>query len=170
MARKVKCKITGEWGTNETFVKIDGHYYKSREIYDEYKENKAYQKLIVKIIFQDFLNHEEGQAVPSYLFKKLKELDVYPTQVIYNTVIRNKSSINYYMNSKEFVNDSARINYIFAIIKNNINDEYKRFKAKKKKEIDKRKEVVVLQENELISSGTVSSNLAKRGTDISGFL
>lgn len=37
MARKCKCRATGEDGFNDTFIKIDGHYYKSQEVYDEYQ-------------------------------------------------------------------------------------------------------------------------------------
>lgn len=38
MARiyKCKCRATGENGTSDIFIKIDGHYYKSQEVYDEH--------------------------------------------------------------------------------------------------------------------------------------
>ena len=29
MARKVKCAVTGKYGTSDEFVKIDGKYYSS---------------------------------------------------------------------------------------------------------------------------------------------
>lgn len=38
MARiyKCKCRATGENGMSDIFIKIDGHYYKSQEVYDEH--------------------------------------------------------------------------------------------------------------------------------------
>lgn len=38
MARiyKCKCRATGESGMSDIFIKIDGHYYKSQEVYDEH--------------------------------------------------------------------------------------------------------------------------------------
>lgn len=38
MARvyKCKCRATGEDGMSDVFIKIDGHYYKSQEVYDEH--------------------------------------------------------------------------------------------------------------------------------------
>ncbi|HKM01179.1 MAG TPA: GIY-YIG nuclease family protein [Sedimentibacter sp.] len=37
MANKCKCRVTGEEGNSDTFIKIGKHYYKSQEIYDEYQ-------------------------------------------------------------------------------------------------------------------------------------
>ena len=35
MARKVKCQITKEWGTSDTFYKApNGKYYKSKKLYE----------------------------------------------------------------------------------------------------------------------------------------
>ena len=42
--------------------------------------------------------------------------------------------IMYYMNNKEFKNESGKISYIFAIISNNINDVNKEYQWKKKNE------------------------------------
>lgn len=38
MARKCKCKATGEEGNSDIFIKIDKYYYKSQKIYDEYQK------------------------------------------------------------------------------------------------------------------------------------
>lgn len=39
--RAVRCKITGEYGTIDTFYKApDGKYYKSKEIYQHEKNEK----------------------------------------------------------------------------------------------------------------------------------
>ena len=48
LARKVKCQITGEYGTSETFYKADnGKYYKSKELYNVWnKENEDRKRVI----------------------------------------------------------------------------------------------------------------------------
>lgn len=37
MANKCKCRVTGEEGNSDIFIKIGKHYYKSQEVYDEYQ-------------------------------------------------------------------------------------------------------------------------------------
>jgi len=131
MARKVKCAITGEWGTNETFVKIGTKYYKSQEIYDEDRRRKDLHKKIVDIILNDFLDYQQGQIPSSLLFKKLKELEFYDNEVILKTIEQQSDTIRYWMNNKEFKNENGKIAYMFAIIKGSINDVYKDWKREK---------------------------------------
>lgn len=49
--RKVKCNATKEYGTSyEFYYADDGKYYKTKEIYDEYKIDKEYfEKFYMKI-------------------------------------------------------------------------------------------------------------------------
>lgn len=133
MSRKCKCQITGEIGTTDTFVKINGKYYKSQEVYDQHKTNIELYKKIVNIIAEEFLNYDRNQVFPTLLTKKLKELEFYPNEVILKTVEKNYETIKYWMNVKDFSNDVGRISYIFAIIKNNINDVYKKWKTENEK-------------------------------------
>jgi hypothetical protein len=128
MARTCKCQITHEIGDVNTFIKIDGKYYKSQEIYDEYKKNANLHRIIVDTIVNDFLNYQKGQIFPTILTKKLKELEFYPNEVIFNTIKKNHDTIQYWMNTKDFNSDIGKISYIFAIIKGNINDIYKQWK------------------------------------------
>lgn len=131
MPRKVKCAITGEYGTNETFVKIGTKYYKSQEIYDEDRRRKDLHKKIVDTILNDFLDYQQGQIPSSLLFKKLKELEFYDNEVILKTIEQQSDTIRYWMNNKEFKNDNGKIAYMFAIIKGSINDVYKDWKREK---------------------------------------
>ena len=126
MARQCKCQITGETGTTDTFYKADnGKYYKSKEVYDIWnKENENRKKVIEKFAI-DFLDYEPGQVFPTVLTKKLKELEFYGYDVINRTIDKAYNSIQYSIQHKEFKNDIGKISYIFAIIKNNINDVYK---------------------------------------------
>ena len=131
MARKVKCAITGEYCTNETFIKIGTKYYKSQEIYDEDRRRKDLHKKIVDTILNDFLDYQQGQIPSSLLFKKLKELEFYDNEVILKTIEQQSDTIRYWMNNKEFKNENGKIAYMFAIIKGSINDVYKDWKREK---------------------------------------
>lgn len=131
MARKVKCAITGENGTNETFIKIDTKYYKSQEIYDEDRRCKDLHKKIVDTILNDFLDYQKGQIPSSLLFKKLKELEFYDNEVILRTIEQQSDTIKYWMRTKGFQNDNGKISYLFAIIKGSINDVHKTWKREK---------------------------------------
>lgn len=131
MARKVKCAITGEYGTNETFIKIGTRYYKSQEVYDEDRRCKDLHKKIVDTILNEFLDYQQGQIPSSLLFKKLKELEFYDNEVILKTLYQQSDTIKYWMNNKEFKNENGKIAYMFAIIKGGINDVYKDWKREK---------------------------------------
>ena len=47
MARKVKCKATGEWGTSETFYKPEDvkSYFKDKETYEAWLKEKSVKKV-----------------------------------------------------------------------------------------------------------------------------
>lgn len=164
MARKVKCAITGEYGTNEIFIKIGSKYYKSQEIYNEDKQRKELHKKIVDTILNEFLDYQQGQVPSSLLFKKLKELEFYDNEVILKTIQQQSDTIKYWMNNKEFKNENGKISYMFAIIKGSINDVYKewkreqnRIKQVKKSKID-------------INIDIENINTTQKGKDISKWL
>ena len=134
MGRKVKCYATGEEGTNDTFVKIGDHYYKSQAVYDEYRHEIDTRKLIVSKIANEFLGYHKGQKFPAYINKKLGEFSYYKADVILKTIEKKNDSIMYFMQNKEFKSESGKISYIFAIISNNINDVNKEYQWHKKAE------------------------------------
>lgn len=131
MARKVKCAITGEYGTNESFIKIGTRYYKSQEIYDKDRRRKDLHKKIVDTILNEFLDYQQGQVPSSLLFKKLKELEFYDNEVILKTIEQQSDTIKYWMSNKEFKNENGKIAYMFAIIKGSINDVYKEWRRER---------------------------------------
>ena len=59
------------------------------------------------------------------LTKKLKELEFYGYDVINRTIDKCYEAIQYSLRTKTFYSDVNKIAYIFAIIKNNINDVYR---------------------------------------------
>ena len=125
MARKVKCAVTGKYGTSDEFVKIDGKYYSSYEVYAEYAKSAEYWKKVVDKLACEFLGYKEGQPFPTLLTKRLKDLDFYDNETIYKTVLYSEDAIRYSMQMKNFANDHARISYIMAILKANINTVFK---------------------------------------------
>ena len=164
MARIVKCQITHEIGNTDTFIKIDGKYYKSQEIYDNHKRNTDIYKKIIYIISSDFLGYQKGQSFPTVLAKKLKELEFYPNEVILKTVENNYDNILYWMKNKEFSNDIGKISYIFAIIKNNINDVYRDWKRNQKIKVKENNTNIEL------SLDIQDINTTQKGKDISAWL
>ena len=134
MARQCKCQVTGEKGTTDTFYKADnGKYYKSKEVYDIWNKENEDRKNVIERFAVDFLDYKPGQVFPTVLTKKLKELEFYGYDVINRTTDKAYNSIQYAIQHKEFKSDVGKISYIFAIIKNNINDVYKQVVQEEKK-------------------------------------
>ena len=135
MARKVKCQITGEYGTSDVFYKADnGKYYKSKELYDVWNKENEDRKHVIERFAIEFLDYVPGQVFPTILTKKLKELEFYGYDVINKTIDKSYDSIQYILRNKDFRNDVGKISYIFAIIKNNINDVYKQVVKEEKEQ------------------------------------
>ena len=70
MPRKVKCKATGEWGTNETFYRPDDvkFYFKDEETYKQWKIKTEENKNRVKC----FITKEWGTKDTYYFDEKTK--------------------------------------------------------------------------------------------------
>ncbi len=142
MGRRVKCRITEEYGDSEDFYKAkDGRYYKSKEIYINYKrEDLARRK--TNTLLMEFL---KLRSYPPMLGKLIKELHQdYSYEVIYLTVVNCKKNIQYALSNKHFNSQFAMIRYIGAILKNNIPEVYKFCQMKKNsktKKIDIDKDV-----------------------------
>ena len=169
MARKVKCQITGEYGTSETFYKANnGKYYKSKELYDVWNKENEDRKRVIERFATEFLDYVPGQVFPTVLTKKLKELEFYGYDVINKTIDTSYKSIQYALRTKDFRNDVGKISYIFAIIKNNINDVYKQVLAEEKGEKRQQEQVTnieVVDEQSIMNIGT-----KQKAKDISSFL
>lgn len=137
--RMVKCYVTGEYGWPDEFIKRDGRWWKDQETYDEYQTNLMYYHKIKDMIC-DLLDYEPGQIFPTVFAKKLKELDFYGYECIYKTFLIHEKDLMFWTHHKEFDTDYGKIAYIFAIVKNNINDVYRQMKKEKRQqEIQERK-------------------------------
>lgn len=158
--RRVKCVATGEYGDSETFIKVDKHYYKSQEIYEEYRHSIDCKKKAIDILCKDFLKYKAGQPCPTFVFRKYKSLEFYENEIILKTIEEKYDTLKYYADNKEFKDDIQKVSYLFAIIDNNIGDVYRREERKKLK-----KKTEELYENKL---DDVASSLNSDGKTKSG--
>lgn len=168
MARKVKCSVSGKWGTSDTFIKIDGKYYENKEVYEEQRKQTEYWKKAVEKITVDYLGYHKGEPYPTILNKRLKSLDFYSNEVIYRTILYSDSSIRNALNSKEFNSTYAKIQYIMAIIRNNIAKVWKIVRTEQKEQ----KQKIANEKNDILNmDGLENINNPKQvNKDISKFV
>ncbi len=146
MARNVKCSVSGKWGTSDTFIKIDGKYYENKEVYEEHKKQCEYWRKAIEKITEDYLGYHKGEPYPTILNKRLKSLDFYSNEVIYRTIIYCDESISNAMNTKEFSSSYLKIQYIMAVLRNNIAKVWKMVREEQKiaKAQNKKQDVVYI--------------------------
>lgn len=163
MARRVKCRLTGEFGTSDQFVKIGNYYYKSQEVYDEDQRKKQSYKALVDYVCREFLGYGDGQPFPPILPKKIKELSFYSSDVILETFKECADEIKYWLEHKQFSGEYGMISYMFAIVRSKIADV-----AKKEKRISSsiRKE----KQHEAPCEDLSDIGSKNSGKDISSFL
>lgn len=134
MGRKVKCRITGEIGNSDIFYKADnGLYYKSKELYEEYKQEAEYRRKIIDFFCIELLGYEKGCTFPTVLTKKLESLSAYSYKTIWATILYKEEDLRYWASVEDkFKNDYGKICYLFVIIVNSINEVQKKIKAQKR--------------------------------------
>ena len=134
MARRVKCQITKEIGNSDVFYKADnGLYYKSKELYEEYKQEAEYRRKIIDFFCIELLEYEKGCMFPTVLTKKLESLSAYSYKTIWATILYKEEDLRYWASVEDkFKNDYGKICYLFVIIVNHINEVQKKIKAQKR--------------------------------------
>lgn len=118
MARRVKCAVTGEYGTSDTFVKIDGRYYKSAEVYETDKKKKADRLALIDYVCREFLGYSDGQPFSTFLPRKLQELSYYDDALILQVFQEQTGTIHDRLNKMTFSNELNKISYIVGIVRN----------------------------------------------------
>ena len=116
---------------------------------------------------REFLGYEKGQVFPTLLCKKLKELDFYNFNIINKTVEKCRPSIEYAL-QKDFKSELAKISYIFAIIKNNINDVYK--DCLREEKVEKKQQAQTTNLDLVDEQSMMNIGSKKKAKDISDFL
>ncbi|MBN3367046.1 hypothetical protein EXM90_19005 [Clostridium botulinum] len=133
----------------------------------EFKSNelKWFDELYnhIKII----LGYTNEQLLPNYLITRLQDLrngtvmqkgigrvvkskEGYKYEVILDTFLSQSDKIEWVFNNKQFKNERNKINYMMAIIENNINDNYIYFQEKENSQIRKRQNNLMQEEKEFI--------------------
>ena len=144
MARRVKCRVTGQIGDSSCFYRApNGYYYKSEELYLEMVQKETVRKNLIRYISLEFLELTEGMKIPGFLLKKIKEYETpYGYSLLLSYLKENHELISRSLARISFSNDVRKIQYLFAIVDGNINTYYKKEKERLAK-IEKAKETKV---------------------------
>lgn len=120
--KRVKCRATGEFGTTLTFYKSeDGKYYKNEQIYRDYiAEKEAF--LTCKRVLGALMDFDEAAPYPTFFIKKIKEFQPYTFVRLEATIRAKEKDIRWACENKRFDTTQRKIQYVFRIISNSIND------------------------------------------------
>lgn len=132
MARPVKCFVTGEHGYSDVFIKHENHYYKSEEVYQEYKKEMEFRTKIIDLIVYDYMAFPKDFPFPTILTKRLREIEHFGYETIYRTLIGQDATIRRILPTKTFDSEYLKMMYILAIVKNNIFPTWKIVLAEKR--------------------------------------
>lgn len=119
MPRKVKCVDTGEYSTSDIAYKApNGKYYSSETVYKDITlQNKCFKDCVDCLVD---LTGYGNLPFPTTLTKQLTELKPYGYDVVLETILQQRKSLQWAVANKKFKNEYQRFSYLFAIIKNNI--------------------------------------------------
>ena len=132
IGRKCKCQATGEWGRTTYFVKKGNKYFKSEEVYQGWLEERKSREEVGRIFMEEILECPGNAANIPYINSKIKSFEKYTYKVLLETMIKCRDRIMYVKQHKQFKNSRNLINYICAILADNIVDVYKKNQQKKR--------------------------------------
>ena len=126
---RVKLVDTGEYSTSDKAYKAqNGKYYSNKAAYEKIKEEHTYRFLCIDYL-SSLLGYDDNLPAPTFLYKKLEEMNKCGYKVIYKTIDQQEEAILWAVEHKEFKNEINKISYIMAILRNNVIDVYKEEKA-----------------------------------------
>ena len=131
MARKVKCQVTNEWGTSDSFYKApNGKYYKDELTYHTWQKKSELRSQCIKAM----CDVADYKIAPSFLNKMIGEIgNAVGYDVLYETIQRDMDSFTWANKHKEFTSEIGKLFYYQSIIKNTVIDVYKEFQETKEK-------------------------------------
>lgn len=135
---------------NNCYKAINGKYFTDEYAYVEWKRENLYRERIIDNL-AEVLGYEEGMKLPSFLFKKIKELDGYYYEAIYLCLMDKIKDIRWALGNKNFKSEPSRISYVMAIISNNVLPYHKAVEIKIKREKSERKNIIE-EENLIIEN------------------
>lgn len=117
--RKVKCRITGEYGYDYEFYKAtNGKYYKNKEIYEKAIIQRNYIKKIINFINLDILKKKNINCA-SLIGKLISETGL-EAKVIYDSIVEKYECIKKLIDEST-ESDPSKIYLIFAIATKSLN-------------------------------------------------
>ncbi|NFV47171.1 hypothetical protein FDJ70_05705 [Clostridium botulinum] len=180
--------ILSKQNSKGNLVKVFLH----KECEQDYNELMKYKENEVKW-FNELYEHIKGvltytkeQQLPRYLITRLQDLrngtvmqrgvgrvikqkEGYKYDVILNTFLTYGDDIRWFLNNKIFKNEHQKINYMMAIVENNINDIYIGMQQKQVVEdVEKRNDLVEEKNINIQINKQIKINKGKKG--ISKFL
>ena len=163
--RQVKCRDTGILvSASDAWKAPDGKYYSSQGAFNHLIHEREYKQKCLEEL-GNLLGYSEGQKFPTIVAKKLKEYESYGYEVVLKTILDKKEIIGYAIDTKNFNSEYNKVAYVMAIITNNINDVYKKFKSASRADVSTKTDITM---EEIQSMSTPVSN--KDIHDISSFL
>ena len=140
MARRYRCRcqICKKWGYTDKFYKVKrgsrNLYYCNEEEYLEWKKEDDMRIELLEFISDNIWYYDDYRMLPTVLQKQINKLaSIYNYEVILLTVKEFKDTLAYWMNlDGKFNNEYGKSSYMMAIVKNNINEIYKKWKIEKK--------------------------------------
>lgn len=132
MARRVKCFVTKEYGTSDTFYKAPNKkYFKDEATYLEWKKTNELRDMCIKSI----CDVADYKLAPTFLNKIICEIgNAVGYDVLYETIQRDMEKFEWVNANKQFSSEIQRLCYYQSIIKNTVIDVYKEFQEKIEKE------------------------------------
>ena len=166
----VKCIDTKEkMERSEAYcLNVDGKnkYYSSKEGYERFIYSNHYRNKSIDLI-RDIMGYTLPQMqLPTLTYKKIEEMFKEPVgyDVLYNTLVNYQKDIEWAFQNKEFGSETARIMYLFGIVKSHYMEEWRKKVAEKRTETKR-----VQSETEDISEiETIDRKQAVK--DLRGFL
>lgn len=178
---------TGVEGPKEQFYKApNNRYFQSEAVYQAWLEGRrkekarkekpkpqkkpgrtteSYKKLCNTIAGLIGYDLDGGQPMPTVVFRRLKELEFYSDEIIQMTLDEKRSAIQWAITNKNFSDDTAKANYLMAIVRNNIAAVYRREKDKTEKTV---KEESRPDLDTIVDLSSVGA--AHKGNDVSNLL
>ncbi len=111
----------------------------------------------------DLLGYKNGMKLPTVTYRKIESYrETCGFEVLYNTIVKQKDSILWAINNKEFKNETAKICYIFAIIQNNVGEVYLEQKKANK--------TSVLSEDVIPADLDIHNDFVRKARDLSAYV
>lgn len=137
---------------NELMQFKENELYWMNQIYEQIKELLGYSKeqrlpnsLITRI--QDLRN---GTVMKKDYGRIVKSKEGYRFEIIFDCLLSNGDNIRWAMKNNTFAKESNRINYLMAIVENNINDSYNLFVSRERLKENRVNNEIIEEESKII--------------------